>query len=339
MDFVKNYHIEMLSVGAADAFILYVIDTHDNEHIILIDSGNYNDGETIINHIRRYYAHPTIDLAIVTHSDDDHYGGYIRMLEKLSQRDYDAIKIKRFWINDPGNNHIDVEDVKHIRLQNSVNNKARQVYNIGDKNLLHMIDLLEIPREEKFANNPLDGRYPFLYIIGPTKEYYEWLIPNFRDNLQHKNEDDIYEESRDIQTDHSYSPTLDAATDDDSAHNQSSMIILFNTGNKKYLFMGDAGRAAYNKIPAHNKHKIHNVDWLKVPHHGSKHNLDSEMIAWINPKTAYISAANHNRYANRCTINALKRALCTVYSTHKEHCHYIHNQVGERLEYTTATPL
>ena len=38
MIFAKDYHIEMLSVGAADAFILYVIDTQDNEHLILIDA-------------------------------------------------------------------------------------------------------------------------------------------------------------------------------------------------------------------------------------------------------------------------------------------------------------
>lgn len=44
MIFAKDYHIEMLSVGAADAFILYVIDKQDNGHLILIDAGNYNDG-------------------------------------------------------------------------------------------------------------------------------------------------------------------------------------------------------------------------------------------------------------------------------------------------------
>ena len=54
MIFAKDYHIEMLSVGAADAFILYIVDTQDEEHLILIDAGNYNDGEKIIKHIRRY---------------------------------------------------------------------------------------------------------------------------------------------------------------------------------------------------------------------------------------------------------------------------------------------
>ena len=62
MIFAKDYHIEMLSVGAADTFILYVIDTQNNGHLILIDAGNYNDGEKIIQHIRKYYNNPVIDL-------------------------------------------------------------------------------------------------------------------------------------------------------------------------------------------------------------------------------------------------------------------------------------
>lgn len=60
MIIAKDYHIEMLSVGAADAFILYVIDNQDKGHLILIDAGNYNDGDKIIKHIRKYYSNPRL---------------------------------------------------------------------------------------------------------------------------------------------------------------------------------------------------------------------------------------------------------------------------------------
>ena len=348
---VKDYHIEMLSVGAADAFILYVIDAQDEEHLILIDAGNYKDGDKIIDHIRKYYSNPVIDLAIVTHCDDDHYGGFVRMLEKLSNGDRDAITIRQFWVNDPSKNHIDVNDVKYVNSRPVVNNRAREIYNCRDLNLLELIDSLRIPRTEKFAesiNNgyglpPIirpDSHFTFLYIIGPTKAYYEELIPKFRDDLKYKESDNMYNESADIATNDSLSPTLDAADDDSSAHNQSSMIILFQPQeNKKYLFMGDAGRDAFNHILTPHKSLIEKIQWLKVPHHGSKHNLDSEMIKWIKPKVAYISANSNDEYANRCTINALKRSRCDVYSTHKDHCNLIYKQIGEREGYSTATPL
>ena len=271
------------------------------------------------------------------------------MLEKLSNRDRDAIKICQFWVNDPGQNHIDVNDVKYINNQPAVNNRAREIYNCGDLNLLELIDSLRIPRTEKFAesiNNgyglpPIDSDFTFLYIIGPTKAYYEELILKFRDDLKYfKEADNMYNESADIATNDSLSPTLDAADDDSSAHNQSSIIILFQPHeNKKYLFMGDAGRDAFNHIPTPHKSLIENIQWLKVPHHGSKHNLDSGMIKWIKPNVAYISADSNDEYANKCTINALKRFGCRVYSTHKDHSNFIHKQIGEREGYSIATPL
>ena len=132
---IKDYHIEMLSVGAADAFIIYIIDENDRENLVLIDSGNYSDGQKIINHIRRYYDNPVIDVAVVTHPDDDHYGGFVKMLEKIQNKEKDAIVIKKFWVNDPGNEHIDIEDVKNGKKQAPVNCRAQRVYDLNDQSL------------------------------------------------------------------------------------------------------------------------------------------------------------------------------------------------------------
>lgn len=229
------------------AFILYVIDNQDNGHLVLIDAGNYNDGDKIIKHIRKYYSNPVIDLAIVTHCDDDHYGGFVRMLEKLKKGERDAIGIGQFWVNDPGKNHIYVDDVKYINNQPAVNNRARKVYDCNGLNLLELIDYLEIDRMEKFAisikdtNGKLtpvpDRVFNFLYIIGPTKAYYEKLIPKFRDDIKYKESDNMYNESADSPTDESLSPTLDAADDDSSAHNQSSMIVLFQPHENKNTYL------------------------------------------------------------------------------------------------------
>ena len=59
MDIVQNCQVEMLDVGAADSFLIYYtcIDDshHKNDRLILIDGGNYSDGEKIIKHINKYY--------------------------------------------------------------------------------------------------------------------------------------------------------------------------------------------------------------------------------------------------------------------------------------------
>ena len=87
-----------------------------------------------------------------------------------------------------------------------------------------------------------------------------------------------------------YSKTLEDAGDDPSTHNQSSVIIKFTPSNgKTYLFTGDAGREAMTHIMQRDVNKIKNINWLKVPHHGSIYNLDSDLLdEEIRKNTGYI---------------------------------------------------
>lgn len=88
------------------------------------------------------------------------------------------------------------------------------------------------------------------------------------------------------------------------------------------------------------KHNIiADIDWLKVPHHGSKHNIDNAIISHLKPKTSYISTEKIKKYANQCTINALKK-VGDVYSTHKERRSLWHSQnTSQRDDYSSAKPL
>lgn len=76
---------------------------------------------------------------------------------------------------------------------------------------------------------------------------------------------------------------------------------------------------------------------MKVPHHGSKHNLTSNIINYCHPKIAYISTEKQGHYLNQCTINALKAIGCCVYSNHKNHAHILHHD-GEREGYGPINP-
>ena len=63
-------------------------------------------------------------------------------------------------------------------------------------------------------------------------------------------EENSYSSKDDISDETTLSKTLDDATDDASAHNQSSIIFLLETDEKqKFLFTGDAGRDAFNHVP------------------------------------------------------------------------------------------
>lgn len=349
---IVDYHIEMLSVGAADCFIIYYVDSKENHKLILVDAGTYNDGQNIINHIRKWYPNHVIGLAIVTHPDDDHFGGFVKMLEKIKDKKNDAVPIKQFWLNNP-QNHVKVTQVQNEIKKTTLVNRVARLFDQGENNLLDLITSLNIPVSDKFAqpayckDMKTGTLYPKPYkerdflgftIIGPTRGYFEKLAPNMRfDNLKGYSYDAKDDDEAFKPTATCLSKALDDANDDGSVHNQSSMILMFEPeAGKKYLFMGDAGVEALANIPQCHRAAIKNVFWLKVPHHGSKHNLDSKTILYLHPKEAYISTEKQGHYLNQCTINALKQIGCKVFSTHRDKANFLHH--GEREGYTTAMP-
>jgi beta-lactamase superfamily II metal-dependent hydrolase len=349
-----KYEVEMIDVKAADAFLIHYIDDFEISHIIMVDSGNYEDSDKIINHIRNYYdtvpipgwAGYVIDIAVVTHPDDDHIGGYVHMLEDIRDGKLKDFHFNSFWVNDPTKHEFEPEDVKGVKTQKSLDAKLKSVYNYQEdesKNLLDLIDWLGIHREEAFAREYVNK--PKITILSPTKEYYESLLPNFRNRVKflwnlEALEENKYSEDKDISDNYTLSKTLDDAKDDASAHNQSSIVFLLETDEgDKYLFTGDAGRDAFNHVPQDLLESIKGVKWMKVPHHGSKHNLDSTIIRHVNPEIAYISTEKVEKYLNRCTVFALKKNNTKVYSTSQHRSSIRYGSIKARVGWSDIEPM
>jgi len=326
----NKYEVEMLDVKAADAFLIHYIDSMNRSHIIMVDSGNYNDADKILKHIRTHYT-PVgkkyiVDYAIVTHPDEDHFGGFVKMLELIQDGDLHNFEFRHFVVNDPSMHDPTPSLISYIYNEKgpSLNNNLKSVYSYQDspdRNLLQLIDDAGIKRFESF-----DNRYdvPFITFLGPSKEYYESLIPRFRDGDEHNSNNT------------SMFSAMDDADDDNSAHNQSSIIFLFEPEvGREYLFTGDAGIEAFNNIPDELQRKMENVYWLKVPHHGSKHNLNSEIIERLNPTVAYISADS----IDQCVVDALKTYDAKVYSTCQGYSYICNNPFSYRVGMVPARPM
>lgn len=339
---VVRYEVDMLNVGAADAVLLhfYMKDFGDaeREYIVLIDAGNEGDGEKVISHIRAYYDKACIDLAICTHCDSDHFGGFKDLVLEHQNPDSD-FRIKEMWIHDP-TKHVTPADVKYVRKQDSVDERLAHLFDLKDgNNLLSMIDGAGIPCREVFAG---DKNYAMnLSVLGPTREFYESLVRDFRHDLDFYAADTDDEGADD--DDFSgllLSKTLEEALDDGSAQNQSSIIVSFTVGKKVLLFTGDAGRKALKEVKNRDfNEELRNLAYLKAPHHGSKHNLDNELIEYFHPSSTHISAKSYGEYANKCTVNALKK-VGIVYSTMKSgSLRHLSSGCAERDGYSPATPL
>lgn len=59
---------------------------------------------------------------------------------------------------------------------------------------------------------------------------------------------------------------------------------------KSFLLTGDASKAVFNRLIS--KGTDISADYLKMPHHGSRHNITNRILAAINPKIAIISHNN-----------------------------------------------
>lgn len=349
-----KYEIEMIDVKAADAFLIHYVEDDGHSHIIMVDSGNYDNAEKIISHIRAYYDPVqiegwkgyVIDYAIVSHPDDDHIGGYVHMLEDIKDGKLKDIRFKSFWVNDPTKHEFEPDDVKGVRTQKALDAKLKCVYDYKEdasKNLLDLIDTVGVHREEAFAGEYLKS--PKITILSPAKDYYESLLPKFRNRLKfhwalEALEENQYSEDKDTTDNNTLSKTLDDASDDGSAHNQSSIVFLLETDEgEKFLFTGDAGREAFNHVPEELLESFKGVKWMKVPHHGSKHNLDSTIIRHVNPKEAYISTEKEGKYLSRCTVFALKKNNTKVYSTSQNRSTIRHGAITVRVGWTEIDPM
>ena len=339
---ITKFEIDMLDVKAADAFLIHAYakqpSGYEYEYIVLVDAGNEGDGEKVLNHIQKYYNKQYIDLVIITHCDADHYGGMKYLIDKHNEGA--SFSIKKVWVHDPYV-HVDVDDVKYIRKDETLRERLNAAYAFSDgSNLLDMLDESHINREEVFSEDTYDALN--IKVLGPDKEYYESLIPDFRVDLDFK-EEQPEDEYTDLacfsQTeDEFFSRALEDAYDDKSKVNQSSIIFAFCPKEEIFLFTGDAGKEAIEKV-LQQYEGLENINWLKVPHHGSKHNLNNAIIEKLRPKVSFISTEKYSKYANKCIVNALKK-VGRVYSTHKNRSKLWYYQgTDSRSDYSSTDSL
>ena len=167
---ITKYEIDMLNVGAADAFLIHFFDDDNNsEFVVLIDGGNYSDGVEIAKFIKTHYKQNYIDIAICTHCDKDHFGGLIYLLEQQRDKGKDNMNIQEIWLNDPAD-HVELGQVKWIRKESTLVVKARSVYDNKGKNLIDV--LVNVIRKddgikwlEPFSDaDSFDGK-PYIFLV------------------------------------------------------------------------------------------------------------------------------------------------------------------------------
>lgn len=330
-----KYEYEILKVGDADVIIIrhFV----DNEpYVILIDAGNAGDGLLIKRHLLKYYGSTYINLAICTHPDSDHKDGFFDLLLD------DEVTIGEFWLTDPAC-FIDEQDIKRYRSHENAVTAVRKIWNKSTDSKLNLIDLAL----DKCIGNVftvIDGfkhkNLP-ITVLGPTADYYGEIVKNMVAQygiLTYKESSKgDYDEAFRIDDDEIKS-VIDTV-EDNSPFNASSLIILYQPGDEKLLFAGDANTTSLQMMLE--KYKwLRDVNLLKVPHHGSCHNLNTYIIDQLRPQKSYISAIGNSNHPNGRLVYWLSK-YGPVYSTHtaNSYIHYKSKDMPERKGSIALLPL
>ena len=329
----------MFGLGNADSILVTSWNGSSVPSRTLIDGGNVGDGEKILNKLAALKV-TRIDHLVCSHPHDDHAGGLLAILGNKN------IKIGGLWMHLPWN-HID-----YARLSESLaranQTKIAGIVTASLKTQQEMVgeaNARGIPIFEPFQGTKIGP----LFVCGPSSAFYEDLLKDFED-LEKLNafqtalaEYDAKVEARDLAA-----KLFDSTGEDDGElgagptdpENESSLILYAAHGAQKLLFTGDAGVKALTAATA--AYDLRNLDWMQIPHHGSRRNLNMELVDLFRPKIAFVSAVGSTKHPRRKVVNASKAVKSTVYSTHHPSCtdlHHWYGNVPARAGYKPATPL
>jgi len=340
---MSRLQIDMLPVGDADAFIIEV-QLDGPAEVVLIDGGkDWEDGERVLRQLGAYYG-GRVDHLVLSHIDVDHAGGLLHVVENL-----EPDRIGRAWIHDLAKHGVDVP--KAISMARGLADEAESeavrtvATHLADsvETTQRLITALEgrgVAVEEPFAD--ANNRIGPMEVLGPTQAFFEERIQFYADvkMLDRMVEQGISFRRRKTAGSGPAAPdeVLAAAIDDPEAEKQASAILLLVYEGDKYLFCGDAGRAAFGACP--DLEKARGLHLLKVPNHGSKHNLDPELLDLLRPALAYISGSGVGINPHPDLVTALKNRGAVIYTTaHSGNVWHRRGDVPPRTGFETRRPM
>lgn len=311
------YEVHFLKLGDADSIIIAYKKSVDSDlMLVLVDAGNVSDSDKIKQEIWNNWQCQYVDLAILTHPDKDHKGGFFGLLQS---KDF---TIKEFWLFFPWERHVGALPPSEPAIETPTFEDCFKVYNHPTDDTLNLLQLLsnkKIPVKDAYqgiesANIPIK-------IVGPSLEFADrnarMMVSDFNE-ISDDSKFEAYVEKAEM-TDEEAKSVIDTEDDDTSATNMSSLILLFNP-ERKFLLTGDASRASLMSILSEHTSSLSGAV-LKIPHHGSKHNLNTEIIEKLAPQQSAICACGSQKHPNNSIVYWLSK-YGNVYLTEKGAFYY-----------------
>ena len=117
-------------------------------------------------------------------------------------------------------------------------------------------------------------------------------------------------------------PTGEGNKREESLNDMSLVLKVMYENDKNHftmLYTGDISSSVEQSLVGETQiiDKLKNIDYLSVPHHGSKHSSSEQFINTVNPKVSVISAGKNNSYGHphKETLERLELVATSIYRT------------------------
>jgi beta-lactamase superfamily II metal-dependent hydrolase len=337
--------VDMLSLGNADS-LLVTNWANGVPSRVLIDGGKKGDAEQVLAFLKARGV-KYVDHVLCSHPHDDHAGG---LPDIIASKDF---AFGQAWMHLPWN-HVDIPALSAAIARGETSAK-RVVKIIRGSMQSSKAIVAAVQRRGKPLQEPFQGQaIGFMTVCGPSMTYYQELLKEFTDFQklvameEALAEDDQQNLLEDVLGRTAFGNELlekTAAEGELGAaptqpENNSSSILGAVFGNRKLLLTADAGVPALER--ASEAYDLSGLEWMQIPHHGSRRNVSKELITYFSPKTACVSADGTRKHPRRAVVNAFKAVGTSVYSTHyptATHLWFTFGIVPGRQEYSSLTPL
>ena len=352
------YEIDIIGVGkeskSGDAIAIRwdnLLGERDEQRVVIIDGGFRDSGNDVVAHVKKYYKTDIIDAVISTHPDQDHVNGLHVVLEELS--------VKQLWIHKPWEHNEGLAEafIDGRVTDESIARRLRESLDAASE-LVAKAENDGVTIIEPFRGLSLYDEGEF-YVLGPTEEFYESLIPDF---------DGMPPSGQSPKT-HSllaeFASTVarkvrkffstwgeDELDDDDttSAKNNSSVISQLVVDGRRSLFTSDAGVTALSHVADHLELSEQvDLHFVQIPHHGSRRNVGPTVLNRLIGKavqegeTRNISAIastakkGEPKHPRKAVMNAFTHRGVKALATRGETIRHGHN-APDREGWNAATP-
>lgn len=312
--------IDFLPVGeeskSGDAIAFRYGNLHGSrseQTVAVVDGGFSDNGEDLARLLADHYGTNHVDIAIVTHPDQDHVSGLKTLLDKVT--------IGELWMHLPWNHSSEMAVAQKSAYARERLSDIAKASLQGAQDLESIARAKGIPIVEPFTG--LASRDGVVTIVGPSTSYYEEILP------------DVETYKGDAAIAAFLKAAVEATTSwlDESLHietltdlggtspiNNTSAITLIKLGDDRYLLTGDAGMPALEQAldsMEADGFMAGAAKFVQVPHHGSRRNVGPTVLNRLlgekgqseTHSVAFVSVAKNGapKHPSKKVTNAFRR--------------------------------